>query len=287
MIKENSELYTDLACERYRADTELKGVSYKKEYSPAGVWERVSITSPEGAKSIGRPMGIYDSLDLGKMDLLDEDRISDATEELAEELRELFSEMNILPRRILVAGLGNLNLTADSLGCVSAGYVKPTLHIKAMDESLFSTLECSEIAVVTPGVISSSGLESAVTVSGVAEKIKPNAVIAIDAVASSAASRLGSTIQISSTGIIPGGGLKNHRSAINEESIGAPVIAIGVPTVMSSCSFCRDISGESEKKNQTEQCSDMFVSPKEIDEIVSSAARIIGGGINSAFGIFS
>ncbi len=287
MIKENSEFYTDLACERYRADTDVRGVSYKKEMSPAGLWERVSISSVEGAKSIGRPMGIYDSLDLGRMDLLDEDRLIDAKEEIAEELRELFSEMNILPRRILVVGLGNPHLTADSLGTLSAELVRPTLHIKSMDESLFSTLECSEIAVLTPGVIASSGIESAITVNGVAEKIKPNAVIAIDSVASSSAKRLGSTIQISSTGIIPGGGLGNHRSPINEESVGAPVISIGVPTVINSSVFCRDISEEYKKSTDQSNCRGMFVSPKEINEIVSSAAKIIAGGINSAFGIYA
>ncbi len=287
MYNENQEFFTDLACERYRADTDVRGVSYKKIQSPAGIWERISITSVEGAKSIGRPMGIYDTLNVGRMDLLDEEQIADARDEIAEELKELFSEMNILARRILVVGLGNPHLTADSLGFATAEAVKPTIHIKNVDESFFSTLECSEIAVIKPGVPASSGLESIVTVSGIAKRINPNAIIAIDAVASSSASRLGSTIQISNTGIIPGGGLGNHKSAINEESTGAPVISIGVPTVMSSMLFCRDISSENQNHYTAKELRGMFVSPKEINEIVSVSAKIIGGGINRAFGLYS
>ncbi len=287
MLKETGEFYTDLACERYRADTNINGISYKEEASSSGIWERISITSQEGAKSIGRPMGIYNTLNVGRMDLLDEEQLHDASNEVAHELRKLLSDMNIHPGRLLIAGLGNPSLTADSLGSLAAKGVKPTLHIKNMDESFFSTLNCSEIAVISPGVTASSGLESLICVSGICEKIRPNAIIAIDAVASSSAGRLGSTIQISSTGIIPGGGVGNHRSAISEETVGVPVIAIGVPTVISSSVFCSDFYGENEKKCQSQNLRGMFVSPKEINEIVDYASRIISSGINSAFGLYS
>ncbi len=287
MYNETREFYTDLACERYRADIDIRGVSYKKAESPAGVWERINITSVEGARSIGRPMGIYDTLDVGRMELLDEERISDASDEMAEELRQLFSEMNILPRRLLIAGLGNSLLTADSVGPAAVGLIKPTLHIKNMDERFFSTLGCAEIAAITPGVIGNSGMEALVTVSGIAEKIKPNVIIAIDSVASSSPSRLGSTIQISNTGIIPGGGLGNHHAAINEESTGVPVIAIGVPTVTNAGAFCSEFCMDIKENDKAKSLRRMFVSPKEINEIVAVSAKIISSGINSAFGLYS
>ena len=274
---------TDLASERFHANTSIRGVSYSEETTLAGVWERINISSQEGAKSIGRPMGIYNTLNVGRMELLDEERISDVKKELSKELKKLINEMCVLPRRLLIVGFGNPVLTADSLGFEAAKKVRPTLHIKTMDESFFSTLNCSELAVIAPGVPSMTGLESIITVSGICNKIKPNAVIAIDAIAARSTERLGSTIQISTTGIIPGSGLGNHNSAINEENTGAPVLSIGVPTVISADEFCREINPKNQEKHKSHK---MFVSPKEIDEIILVAARIIGESINQAFGLY-
>lgn len=277
--------YSDLACERYRADTALDGVSYKKDATAGGVWERINISSLAGAKSIGRPIGMYHTLEMKRMDLLDSDFISDAKRELAGEVRFFFGKMNILPRRILVVGLGNPKLTPDAIGAFCASKIKPTLHIKKMDERFFNTLECSEIAVIAPGVSAATGLESSITVCGICEKIKPNAVIAIDALAAREVERLGSTIQISSTGIVAGSGLGSSGTAINEELVGVPVIAIGVPTIISSSLFCPDNSGQNEEFRNQDARGRMFVSPKEINEIVEVASDIISGGINTAFGL--
>ena len=280
--------YTDLACERRRADTSLSGVEYKREVSDGGTWERIRISSPEGARSIGRPMGIYDTLCLLRMDLLDSDQTEDAKEEVASELCYLFDAGGIVPRRILVAGLGNPTLTPDSVGPMAARAVKPTLHISEADPSFFYSLECSEIAVTVPGVQVSSGLDAEVTVGGICDRIKPDAVIVIDALASRAAERLGSTVQITDTGIFPGSGLGNSRTALNRETLGVPVIAIGVPTVIDSRMFWIDAQSESRGIGDARRASQtMFVSPKEIGDIVQTAAEIIGGGINQAFGIYA
>lgn len=279
--------YTDLACERYRADTDIPGVFYRKETTLGGVWEKIKITSREGAKSIGRPIGIYDTLHTERMDLLDKDFISDAQNDVAKELRYIFAKEDISPRRLLVAGLGNHSLTHDSVGCKAAMLTKPTMHIKAMDESFFTTLECSEIAVITPGVPSSTGLDSIVTVKGICEKIHPNAVIAIDSLVARDGERLGTTIQISSTGIAAGSGVGNRKSAITKDSLGIPVIAIGVPTVISSNSLCPENYSENKEKRKLQNSGGMLVCPKEIGEIVDSAAQIISGGISIAFGIYS
>ena len=277
--------YTDLACERRRASTNIKGVDYKRESTLIGSWERIRISSAEGAKSIGRPMGIYDTLELERMDLLDLEAIDDAADEVSRELCYMCDMSDIVPERVLVVGLGNPELTPDAIGPESAKNVRATLHIKDFDADFFEGLECSEIAVVTPGVSASSGLDASVTVRGVCEIIKPNVIFAIDALASRSAERLGRTVQISNTGIFPGSGIGNGRSAISKETVGVPVIAIGVPTIIDSRMFCYDAWGEDPYARGGAKES-MFVAPKEINEIVKASAKIISGGINQAFGLY-
>ena len=272
-------VYTDLALERRRADTTLPGVEYRKTTVRCGIWERITVTSIEGAASIGRPAGIYDTLLLPRMDLMDLDSIDDASDEIGQELSGLMGRMGIIPERILVVGLGNASLTPDSIGCECALQVKPTMHIKEMDPDMFYALECSQIAVVRPGVGSESGLDAIDTVKGVCDRIHPDVVFAIDALASRSAERLGTTVQISSTGIMPGSGLGNTNKPINVKTVGIPVVAIGIPTIMDARLFTN------ESYMQRTDRGAMFVSPKEINEIVAVGARIIGGGINAAFGL--
>lgn len=273
-----AELYTDLAIERGRADTSIEGVEYKSLECDGGIWECVRIYSEAGAKSIGRPCGRYDTLNTGRMDLISEERIDNAIEAVTKKLCELFDRCVIIPDRLLVVGLGNRNLTPDSVGPKAAAEVRPTLQIKDFDEEMFFALECSEIAVITPGVSAESGLDSSEIIKGVINQISPDAVIAIDSIATRSVDRLGSTIQISDTGLFPGSGIGNSRAPINFENLGIPVIAIGVPTVIDSRVF-----GTSGSERLSEE--PMLVSPKEIDEITSIAARITGSAVNQAFGI--
>ncbi len=273
-------MYTDLALERRRADTETKGVEYTSKECNAGIWECVRIHSDEGEKSIGRPRGRYSTLSTGRMDLLSEEEIGDVTEEIARKLCESVDILSVVPDRILVLGLGNRELTPDSIGPKTAQNVKPTLHIKEFDEEMFDALECSEIAILTPGVMSESGLESQDIIRGVSKKILPDLVIAVDSITTRSADRLGSTVQISDTGIFPGSGVGNSRRAINEDSVGCPVISVGVPTVIDS----RVFAGEACVGDRGAR-DGMLVCPKEIGEITNIAARIIGDAINQAFGI--
>ncbi|MBE6533127.1 MAG: GPR endopeptidase [Ruminococcaceae bacterium] len=276
--------YTDLATERRRADVELAGVEYKREQGIIGEWEKIKITTKKGAESIGRPIGIYDTLNIGRMDLLDGESIIDARDEVARELCYMLDASDIFPERILVAGLGNPALTPDSVGAEAAKAVKPTMHIREMNKRLFEDLNCAEIAVCSPGVAATSGLDAAVTIRGLCEALGPDAVIVVDALASRSPERLGTTVQICNTGIAPGSGLGNPRQPISIDTVGVPVIAIGVPTVIDSRMFYYNPNGE--RRPKPEICPSMFVSPKEINDIVSAAALIIGGGINQAFGIY-
>ena len=277
--RKSYEAYTDLACERRRADTSDPGVKYSKERATCGIWERIEIKTERAARSIERPCGFYDTLLLPRMDLLDKASIDDAEREIADELLLMCSKMKIATRRVLVVGLGNAALTPDSLGCSAASLVKPTLHIKRIDQKAFTELECAEIAVIKPGVCSESGLDPSEMISGLCKRLNPDFVIAIDSLAARAPERLGCTVQISSSGIIPGGGLGSPRAALDDKSLGTPVIAIGVPTVIDADLFIKkDVMRTGER-------SAMFVSPKEINEIVDVAAKTIAGGINRAFGL--
>ena len=271
---------SDLALERRSVNTSIDGVDYKRERSVGGVWERITIRSEEGASSIGRPMGIYDTLTLSRMDTLDPDELDDAKEEIARELCSICEREEIHPDRILVVGLGNENLTPDAIGPRTALKISPTLHLSRGDRGMFNAFECSEIAVIAPGVKSASGIDASDVIDGVCMKIHPDAVIAIDALASRSQERLGTTVQISSVGIIPGSGLGLNTKAINKETLGIPVISIGVPTVINSV-FLKDKDSEESEK----EMKGMFVSPREIDGIVKNASELIAGGINQAFGI--
>ncbi|MBQ2875474.1 MAG: GPR endopeptidase [Clostridia bacterium] len=278
--------YTDLACERRRLDINTTGVEYKKELGVVGSWERIRISSKEGAESIGRPIGTYDTLLLERMDLLENEAIEDAADEVARELCYMCDLNSVVPERVLVVGLGNPELTPDSIGPAACRAVKATMQIKSFDKELFEGLECSEIAAVTPDVASKSGFDAADYVKGLCSVMKPDVVFAIDALASRAVSRLGTTVQISDTGIFPGSGIGNHRGAICRESVGVPVIAIGIPTVIDSRMFWLDARGSSEPCDKDASGASMFVCPREIGEIVKVGARIVGEGINQAFGLF-
>jgi spore protease len=160
------------------------------------------------------------------------------------------------------------------------------MHIRRFGSEFFDELECSEIAVSTPGVMASTGMEAAETVLGLCDRINPDAVIAIDALASRSPDRLGRTIQLSDTGIFPGSGIGNSRFPINEKTLGVPVIAIGVPTVINAAVLiCDDHEERKVSKANLKKLEEMFVSPREIDGITYASAKIIAHGINQAFGI--
>jgi len=282
----NDHPYTDLACERRRADTSILGVNYKKELGIVGSWERIRISSDEGAKSIGRPIGSYNTLQLERMDLLEEEAVEDAADEIARELCYMCDLNSVVPEKVLIAGLGNPELTPDSLGPAVCNGIKATMQIKNFDSELFESLECSEIATIAPGVSAKSGLDASDVLRGVCSVMKPDVVFAVDAIAARSSKRLGTTVQISDTGILPGSGIGNCRAPINREALGVPVIAIGIPTVIDSRMFWLDARGSDEPIDK-EACGDaMFVSPREISEIIKVGSRIISEGINQAFGLF-
>ncbi len=275
IYKNEGSFDSDLALERRKASTYVEGVDYKRDVCIGGVWERLKVTSEAGERNVGRPIGLYDTLTLPRMDTIMPDDIEDAKDEIARELCRMCDLCDVSPARILVVGLGNRDLTPDAIGPASAAEVEATMHLKTEDRDLFEALGCSEISVLCPDVTSNSGIAAAKIVKGVVDAVKPTVVFAIDSLASRSEERLGNTVQVSNTGIIPGTGVGHCGVKIDEELLGVPVIAIGIPTVISTAA----LSGETGGKGG------FFVSPKGINKIVKNGAKIIGGGINQAFGI--
>lgn len=279
--------YTDLASERRRANLDTPGVEYSREDVICGEWERIKITTEEGERSIGRPMGSYHTLNCERMDLIDSGSLSDTSNEIARELTKMTNALMGMPKSIVAVGLGNRNLTSDSLGTLTCDGIKPTRHVKIYDGALFSKLGCAEMSVITPGVTAKTGLDSIDTVSSICKILSPDLVIAIDAIATSSYERLGSTVQITDAGICPGSGLLNLNRALSRDTVGTTVIAIGVPTVIDARVLYLEGLGENRiPKSARIPSPSMFVSPKEIDEIVNSASQIIANAINKAFGIY-
>ena len=279
---------SDLALERMRAPTEIEGVLFtKEEKSLEGgrilSWERIKISSEEGAKAIGRPQGNYDTLSLERMDGLSPEEISEAARELSAELIHSVARLGVTAGRLLVIGIGNAALTPDSVGPRAAAEVNATLHISKYESELFEKMNCSEIAVIVPGVTAESGMDAAALAAAVSETLLPDAVIAIDSLAARSPARLGTTVQISDTGIFPGSGIGNGRRPLNESTLGAPVIAIGVPTVINAGIL---IGADGEGECTPHDTDGLFVSPKDIDAITDVSSKIIADGINQAFGIF-
>jgi spore protease len=271
---------SDLALERRKASCYVEGVEYKRDVSIGGVWERIKVTSKAGESSIGRPKGMYDTLTLPSMDSIMPEDVEDAKDEIARELCRMCDLNDISPERILVVGLGNRDLTPDAIGPAAALEVEATMHVKDSDPELFESLGCSEICVLCPDVTSNSGMQSADIVKGVVRTVKPTLIIAIDSLASRSSERLGTTVQVSSTGIIPGTGVGHKGACIDEATLGVPVIAVGIPTVISSLSLARENGNHAPGYQK-----DYFLAPKGINRIVKNGARIIGGGINQAFGM--
>lgn len=271
---------SDLATERRKADISIPGVKFEKDKEGVFSWERITITSEEGAKSIGRPCGIYNTFSCQTMQFLSDSLIEEASSEISAELCMIFEENCFKSTRLLIVGLGNYELTPDSIGPKTASKINATMHIKLMNKELFSQYDCSEIAVFTPGVMAQTGIETLESVLSVCDKISPDAVIAIDSLAARSHSRLGTTIQIADSGIFPGSGLGNHRNPLTKNTLGVPVIAIGVPTVINARIFAKS------NDIKTEMGYDMFVAPREIDTISNVASKIISNAINQSFGIF-
>ncbi|MBR4318609.1 MAG: GPR endopeptidase [Oscillospiraceae bacterium] len=226
----------------------------------------IQIKDELAEKKFGKPKGNYITLEGESLSGFSA-HYPQMTEEFAQELRKLLPEEGL----IFVAGLGNQNITPDALGVRTAEKIIATRHLKqelAQEEEDFLK-NLRPVSALAGGVLGQTGIESAELIQAVCEKIHPAAVIAVDALACTAAERLGKTIQIADTGIAPGSGVSNHRKALTLETLRIPVIGIGVPTVINM-------------QYLAEHAPNFMVAPRDIDRLITQAAHLLSCGINMA-----
>lgn len=298
----------ELAQQNAQAADQLDGVDVETKEDPDYFLTHVRIHSEEGSRLMGKPKGDYITLESEKLKENDVECHEKIIKLLAENIRSLvnFGEDDC----ILVAGLGNWNITPDALGPKVVSKILVTRHLQGtLPEEIEKTVR--PVAAVSPGVMGITGIETGEILKGIVDKLQPSLLIAIDALAARRSNRINAAIQMSDTGVAPGAGVGNKRMMLDKESLGIPVIAIGVPTVVDAATLVNDTMDRilGEMMQQTEKGSafyqtlqsleqeekyqmitdilgpytgNMFVTPKEVDAVVDRLANIIANAINIA-----
>ncbi|MBR3932825.1 MAG: GPR endopeptidase [Clostridia bacterium] len=307
-------IHTDLAIEASAVEN-LKIIDNNESGIATKIFEKddiivteVKITNKNGEKAVGKPMGRYVTVEVPTL----RDNITEVCDNtktaLTKELKNIIDLDKI--NTILVVGLGNRFVTPDALGPKVIDKLLVTRHLyEVLPDNI--TQNMHSLCAVAPGVLGITGIETAEIIKGITDKINPDIIIAIDALASKKTSRISTTFQIADTGIVPGSGIGNKRYAINKESMGVPVIAIGVPTVIEAASVANDaidmlieavksnadkdsdfyksvIAFDNENRYKlisdilTPSGSDLIVTPKEVDSLIDEVSGIIADSINEA-----
>ncbi len=284
---------TDMALEACQIDEDgsLRGiVSKEKSINGFSVTE-MQITTPEASALIGKPQGKYITIAVGKI-WLQHDEIWDvAAEIIANELKKLIYESGA-PDGVLIAGLGNRSIVSDAIGPMTAEKITANRHIKESDPSLFEKLRSLPISAVIPGVTGQTGMEALELIKGASDAVRPSVIIVIDALASKSVDRLGSTVQISDTGISPGSGIGNRRHEISYSTLGVPVISIGIPTVVDSSTLVFDTlekAGVTEiseaLERELENGRSFFVTLKDADTVISEMSSLLSRSLHIALSL--
>ncbi len=305
---------TDLASERRdlykkanQIENEIQGIESEKEEIDDNLSiERVKITNEEGEKAIGKPIGNYITIDIKKLKIAQEEEIKKAADVLSNELKKVVDLHVDKQGETLVVGLGNIYVTPDSLGPKVINEIEVTRHvIKYLPQYVEEGTR--EISAISPGVLGTTGIETVEILKGIVDNIHPKLIIVIDALASRNIERISSTIQISDTGIVPGAGVGNTRAEISKKTLGIPVIAVGIPTVVETAVLVNDCLDLLIEKLQNEAKSNdmlnnikeadnyeeikealipndynLIVTPKEIDELIENMKDIVSEGINGS-----
>ena len=304
---------TDMAVERrdvYKAANKIKdeinGVKCEQEEIGDSIVTRVKIYNKEGAKALQRKMGNYITIDIKKLNNITLAKEDEIIKIFSDELRKIIDKHIEKDEEILIVGLGNLYSTPDSLGAKVVQNLEITRHIKiylpnAIDKN------ARTVSAITPGVLGTTGIETIEIVKGIVDNINPKLVIAIDSLCTKNINRINKSIQISDTGIIPGGGVGNKQEELSKKTLNVPVIGVGVPTVVDLGTiidegldiFINKLQEKTElkeylnkvknkynyeeiKKTLVSNDYNMIVTPKEIDDLIDNMKDIIAKGINSA-----
>lgn len=303
---------TDLANERRdiykkanKIENQVDGIeSEEQDINDNLKIERVFITNENGEKAIGKPKGTYVTIDIKNLKIAQDEEIQKASDVLTGELGKIVDKHITRKDEILVVGLGNIYVTPDSLGPKVINELDITRHIlKYMPEVLDENTR--NVCGIAPGVLGTTGMETLEIVKGIVENVKPKLLIVIDSLASRSIERISSTLQISDTGIVPGAGVGNTRAELSKETLGIPVIALGIPTVVELATLVSDgidifidklqdkaksneYLNKLQQEDKYEEVKDalnvgeynMIVTPKEIDDLIENMKDIVARGIN-------
>lgn len=317
----NYSVRTDLALEekeRFESDdVEVQGVVLEEDYDEEQELRvtRVEIRTENGAKAMGKPVGTYLTLETPNLAIPDDESHMNIAARLCGHIRELVRKKAGNKEgdlSVLVVGLGNREVTPDALGPYVADHLSVTRHIvKEYGKYAMGLEHASLISAIVPGVMGQTGMESTEIVRGIVKETHPDMVIAVDALAARNSKRLNRTVQIADTGIHPGSGIGNNRSGLTEESLGVPVIGIGVPTVVDAATIVNDtmenfiaalessdsLKGVGEvlrsynagekyefvKELIAPHLNGMFVTPKDVDEMIHQISHTISEALNMLF----
>ena len=279
---------TDLALEAHELfqesaekTTRLEGVRAVRRRKEGYSTTRVEILDAAGAKALGKSIGVYMTLDLSSFWQRKPAFFERAVRLLGAELKELIPDAG----SALVIGLGNAAMTPDAVGPRTVDHVLITRHLLSAMPRQFAGFR--PVAAFRTGVLGTTGVESAEAVRALVRETKPDFIIAVDALAARRMNRVCTTVQLSNTGIVPGSGVGNHRLALTEKTLGVPVIAVGVPTVVEAATLAADLLEEAgvteldEKKLQGKNRA-MMVTTRDIDARVHDLSKVLGYGINWA-----
>ena len=277
---------TDLAVEAHQLweegageTTQLSGVRAEEGTREGFAATVVTVLDQKGAAALGKPVGRYVTLELDGLLRREEDAFRRAVRAVAAEVEAMAPKAGTA----LVIGLGNRAVTPDLVGPLAAEHVLVTRYLVEHLAEHFGHLRA--VAAVTPGVLASTGIESSAVAAALVRQLQPACVVAVDALASRSIDRLCRTVQLSDTGIAPGSGVGNHRSALDRDSLGVPVIAVGVPTVVDGATLALDLLAQTGRENFDHALlggrgADFFVTPREVDSRVADLAKVLGYGIS-------
>lgn len=275
---------TDLAVEaieNHKTAAALPHVRQSDRMLEGFAVHEVRILSKDAAREIGKPQGRYLTLELDALIRREEDAFPRACKALSTLLRELLPRPNDGP--VLIAGLGNRMITPDAIGPQTADHVIATRHLVAQSPAIFA--DWRPVSALAPGVLGQTGVETGEVICGVLDRVRPAAVIAVDALAAGRLSRLLRTVQLADTGITPGAGVGNARAALNKETLGVPVIAVGVPTVVDGATLAHEISrqlGQPDCEALDDLSQPVMITTRDIDREVADISRMIGYAVNMA-----
>ncbi len=264
----------------------IEGVEYQEDEKENLKIKRVKVLTSQASELLKKAPGNYITLELEHMEYIS--NIEDTAKLLSEQMRPIIPVTK--EDSVLVVGLGNRAITADALGPQVLNHLVVSRHLKQQMPEFAQPLNC--VSAIAPGVLGITGIETGEVIGGICDRMKPTCIVAIDALAAGSLSRIASTIQIADTGIVPGSGVANHRNALTKETLGIPVIAIGVPTVVTIGAILHEsmqavsnqdaCSPEMQKDviQYLEKHQQMVVTPKSIDQIIQKISKLIAASLN-------